>query len=221
MHKLLPFRQYNEKDVINLFSLDVSGDKTNEYTALKVGKSTFGTNTAANWSGTAVKAGSGTLGGADPTLTGDAYLGAIGSGDQGFALSEGNAYPQTNGTLGLQGTAAHTLLGITIRSTLAYDENHEKLLYYTRKLDELQAVLPGQAVPVATRGMFTMTCGASGAVAIKTVIGSVAAGNGLVPIANGQFTAASSAADQNVGIVLAKGTNGGSDCALVMFGSHA
>ena len=35
------------------------------------------------------------------------------------------------------------------------DENGEKLLYNPIKKDELQAVLSGQACPVATKGMFT------------------------------------------------------------------
>ena len=219
MHKLLPFRQYSEKDVINLFQLDVSSDKSNEYTALKVGKSTFGSNTAGNWSGTAVKASSGTLGGDDPINTGDAYLGAIGSADQGFALQEGNGYPTTNGSVTLTGAADLELLGLTLRPTLAYDENHEKLLYYSRKLDELQGVLPGQAVPIATRGMFTLTVGTTGA--ITTALGTIAIGDGLVGVANGQFTATTGVAATNPGLVLAKGTNGGKDCALVMLGIHS
>jgi len=47
------------------------------------------------------------------------------------------------------------VLGITLRQTLTHDENGEKLLYYPVKKDELQAVLPGEAVPVATAGWFT------------------------------------------------------------------
>jgi len=48
------------------------------------------------------------------------------------------------------------VLGITLNQTLAFDENGEKLLYNPIKKAELQAVLSGQAVPVATRGMFTL-----------------------------------------------------------------
>ncbi|MBN86532.1 MAG: hypothetical protein CL885_03315, partial [Dehalococcoidia bacterium] len=44
-------------------------------------------------------------------------------------------------------------LGITLKQTLAYDENDENLLRYPLKKDELQAVLPGHAVPVLTRGL--------------------------------------------------------------------
>ena len=48
-------------------------------------------------------------------------------------------------------------MGITLRETLAYDENGEKLLYYKQKLDEAQAVLPGQTVPVLTRGLVLLS----------------------------------------------------------------
>lgn len=52
MHKLLPFRQYDEKDVINLFSLDVSSGAGSEYINLKPGDGAF--NNGGNWSGTLV-----------------------------------------------------------------------------------------------------------------------------------------------------------------------
>ena len=36
------------------------------------------------------------------------------------------------------------------------DENGENLLYYPEKKEELQCVVSGEAVPVATRGLFTI-----------------------------------------------------------------
>ena len=53
-------------------------------------------------------------------------------------------------------TAGEPVLGMTLNQTLATDENGEKLLYNPVKRAELQAVLTGQAVPVATRGVFTL-----------------------------------------------------------------
>jgi hypothetical protein len=44
-----------------------------------------------------------------------------------------------------------------LRQTLETDENGEKLIYNPIKRDELQAVLSGQAVPVATKGLFTFS----------------------------------------------------------------
>ena len=48
------------------------------------------------------------------------------------------------------------VLGVTLRQTLTYDENGEKLLYYPQKAIEMQAVLTGQAVPVLTKGVITL-----------------------------------------------------------------
>jgi hypothetical protein len=53
-------------------------------------------------------------------------------------------------------TAGVPVLGMTLNQTLATDENGERLLYNPVKRAELQAVLTGQAVPVATRGIFTL-----------------------------------------------------------------
>ena len=67
-----------------------------------------------------------------------------------------NAYPYNGMTVEPAG-AGEVAVGITLRETLAYDENGEKLLYYKQKLDEAQAVLPGQTVPVLTRGLVLLS----------------------------------------------------------------
>jgi hypothetical protein len=214
MHKLLPFRQYDEKDVFNLFSLDLTANASLPLLVPK-GLDTGNLN-AANWSGTGVGIGAANagLGGDEPNSTGTskAYLGAIGAGDQGFALTEGAIYPNAGGKVLATALADDTdFFGITLRATLAYDENGEKLLYYQEKLDELQCVLPEQPVPVATRGFFTLTVGtaASGA-----AIDAATAGEGITTAADGQFTAANAALG-DVGFILATGTNGGNTVAMV------
>jgi len=53
-------------------------------------------------------------------------------------------------------TAGAPVLGMTLNQTLLTDENGEKLLYNPVKRAELQAVLTGQAVPVVSRGIFTL-----------------------------------------------------------------
>lgn len=208
MHKLLPFRQYSEKDVFNLAQLDVSSATLSD---LKPGASGF---SYKNWSGTGVTAAvtNTTIGGDDPTLTSNSYLGAVGGADQGFALQEGNAYPEATLKLDAAGaTADLTWLGITLKPTLAFDENDEKLLYYRRKAEELQCVLPGETVPVATSGFFTLSVGTDGA------IGSVpTVGQGLSSAASGKF-AAGTAADQDIGTVIATGKAGGKSVMLVQF----
>lgn len=157
MHKLLPFRQYDEKDVINLFKLNLGGQAL---TALKPNSSEF---EKKNWSGTAVTVDtSNDWYATDPaglhtsTHSAQSYLGAIGTDDQGNASKFGSFYPEA--PMAVEATSeSGGFLGLTLRATLAYDENDEKLSSYPVKKDELQAVLPGEAVPVVTRGFFTLT----------------------------------------------------------------
>ena len=197
MHKLLPFRQYDEKDVINLFQLDVTGQIAN----LKAGGTGWNKQ---NWSGTNVIVDTSNDWTADdPTLTTNSYLGAIGSGDQGFAMQEGSIYPEAPIKVDPAGSGAVNSLGLTLKPTLAYDENDEKLLYYAVTKDELQCVLPGEAVPVATRGFFTISADA---------ITAGAVGNGLIAAANGTLTASAAVHASNntgVGVVLASGDRSG------------
>lgn len=141
----------------------------------------------------------------------EGYLGAVKDG-LGQTLAQGVQYPKAANTVApTAATGDADFFGITLRSTFAYDENMEKLLYYQRKLEELQAVLPLQAVPVATRGMFTLSLGdLTGGHALA----AATPGQGLNVAASGQFTAAT-AASGDVGLVLATGKNGGQDVALV------
>jgi len=76
-------------------------------------------------------------------------------------------------------TAGEPVLGITLNQTLAADENGERLLYNPVKRAELQAVLTGQAVPVATKGIFTLAD-----TAIDWVDASMTVNNHLVISAN-------------------------------------
>lgn len=210
IHKLLPFRQYDEKDVVNLFSLVLSGAGTN-YTNAYAGN-IF--DNGSNLSGTAVEisAGNTNLGGDEPMMTdSEGYLGAVKDG-LGQTLAQGVQYPKAANTVApTAATGDADFFGVTLRSTLAYDENMEKLLYYQRKLEELQAVLPLQAVPVATRGVFTLSLGT---LANGHAIAAATPGQGLSVAAKGQFTA-TTAASGDVGLVLATGENGGQNVALV------
>jgi hypothetical protein len=47
-------------------------------------------------------------------------------------------------------------LGILLRDIRNKDENGENLLYYPEKKAELQCVVSGEAVPIATKGIFTL-----------------------------------------------------------------
>jgi hypothetical protein len=87
-------------------------------------------------------------------------------------------------------------VGITLRETLAYDENGEKLLYYKQKLDEAQAVLPGQTVPVLTRGLVLLDSNA--------VTGNPGVGVQLEVGADGTLVEDTSAGNALVATVVAK-----------------
>lgn len=134
--RLYPFRQYSEFDVINLFASDTADTSP----------STNGNGSA----GVFVKVSAGNLD-LDPiTYAANSYLGKTDYPFMGAAQ-----YPSVPLKF-TAATAGEPVLGITLNQTLQQDENGEKLLYNPVKRQELQAVLTGQAVPVATRGVFTL-----------------------------------------------------------------
>ena len=140
--RILPFRQYSEEDVVNLYRLKDGGELAAT------------TDSGTGDAGVFVKVSNGDFN-ADPVAyASDSYLGKT---DYPFV---GRAqYPK----VGLQMEAATTgsaVLGISLLQTAKADENGEKLLYNPQKAAELQAVLPGQAVPVATKGVFTVAASA-------------------------------------------------------------
>ena len=135
--RLYPFRQYSEHDVINLFASDTV-DST---------PSTNGNGSA----GVFVKVSAGNLD-LDPITyaTNDTVLGKT-----DYPFIGAAQYPSVPLTF-TAATAGVPVLVITLNQTLSNDENGEKLLYNPIKRAELQSVLSGQAVPVATRGIFTL-----------------------------------------------------------------
>lgn len=145
--RILPYRDYSEHDVVNLFALDLSSANAAALAAMTSAGS--GDHDA----GVVVKVSAGALPGDTPSTLATSgalrdYLGASFSGAHiGF-----NAYP-SNGMTVAPADGSGATLGITLRETLAFDENGEKMLTYKQKLDEAQGVLPGQTVPVLTKGM--------------------------------------------------------------------
>jgi hypothetical protein len=136
--RLYPFRQYSDHDVINMFANQIVDDNP----------STNGDGSA----GVLVKVLSGDL--KKDTIDFMASSSYLGKTDYPFLGAD--KYP----TVPLRCIAATTgapVLGVTLNQTIANDENGEKLIYNPIKRDELQAVLSGQAVPVATRGLFTFS----------------------------------------------------------------
>jgi predicted RecA/RadA family phage recombinase len=197
--RILPFRQYDENDVINLFSMD-----------------------ACNGSPSETKADAGMLVSVsardmdkDPVeLAADSsnYLGKT-----NYPHVARNYYP----SVPLKITAndgAKTALGITLAQTLSHDENGENLLRYPQKKTELYAVTSGEAVPVATKGVFTLfetafdTTPTTSHVAVKAGTNSNGVGSSD---ATGKLVLQAAADSDTIGTVLGVGTrtsqNGNTD----------
>jgi len=146
--RLFPFRQYSDHNVINMFANQTVDDNP----------STDGNGSA----GVIVKVftAGGVPGG---SISKDVIEFASSSsylGKTDYPFLGADKYPQTPLRVGAATTGV-PVLGVTLNQTISNDENGEKLLYNPVKRDELQAVLSGQAVPVATKGLFTFAAGGS------------------------------------------------------------
>ena len=136
-NRLLPFRQYDENDVINLFANDASD-----------AKSTTDSNGSAGVF-VSIKSGGGNFSKDPITYIDRAELSASYSHTK-------NQYPevQLKVAAAVGAAKAGEVIGLTVKQTLETDENGEKLLYNPRKAAEMGVVIPGQAIPIASRGVF-------------------------------------------------------------------
>ena len=141
--RILPFRQYSDHDVINLFS--VIGSDVLDST----------TDTGAGDAGVFVKVSDGDFDKEPVEYQTNSYL-----GDSSYPfLGTTKMYPEVNLKITGAKDEDHAI-GMTLLQTAKNDENGEKLLYNPTKQAELQAVLPGQAVPIPTKGIYTLTSAA-------------------------------------------------------------
>ena len=182
--RLLPFRQYNEHEVINMFSFD---DR------LLTDTQSF-TDTHSGDAGVFVKVVSGNLD-LDPVTYGsESYLGKT-----DYPYVGANQYPKVSLKVAPASSGDSFPLGITLWETAKYDENGQKLLYYPQKAAENEVALPGQAIPVATRGVFTVSAAA--------VDGALTVGSSFKLSANaGKITGAALLDARALGTVLATGS---------------
>lgn len=133
-HNLRPFRDYDEHDVVNLFTY--SGAATslplNKGMVVKV-----------------VNPGFSTLGDAGNPIE---QLGSLSS------TTFPNSLSLRFGVKGRVTAAASgdaSVLGLTLMDMRETDENGEKLIFNPRKAAEMGVVVSGQAVPVLTKGLVT------------------------------------------------------------------
>ncbi len=138
--RILPFRQYSDHDVVNLYSV-IAGD-VNDAT----------TDSGAGDAGVFVTVSDGNFDKDPITYQTNAYLGKT---DYPF-VGTTEMYPEVN--LKITGAKDEDhCLGMTLYQTAKNDENGEKLLYNPQKALESQALLPGQAVPILTKGVVTLS----------------------------------------------------------------
>jgi hypothetical protein len=157
--RILPFRQYSDHDVVNLYSVEDSC----------VCDSTVPADSAQGDAGVFVKVSAGNFDDDPVTYDTNTYLG---KNDYPF-LGTTAMYPEVNLKITGATSGSHPL-GLSLFQTAKNDENGEKLLYNPTKATELQAILPGQAVPVLTKGIVTLSSDAfDGEVADYTIGGGI------------------------------------------------
>ena len=195
--RILPFRQYAEQDVINLYALD--GADVNSQLDTK------GNGDA----GTFVSISAGALDDGPVKYAASSYLGKT-----DYPHIGRDEYPTVQLRIGAAATG-DSVLGMTLNQTALRDENGEKLLYYPQKALENQAVLSGQAVPVLSRGIVTLNGSAGGAFGNNAYIDDanwkiggnfVIAEGGLGKVSGVGLAYTLIDQQQNVGVVLATGS---------------
>lgn len=174
--RLLPFRDYSEHEVVNLFAYNSNLSASNADCAIDLSQTDDrSTNCDA---GVFVKV-NGAAGGALNSSSTDWDPVDVDANNHGSYLGKtdfphvgANYYPENSLTVTATTDVTDNCIGITLRQTAQKDENGEKLNYNPQKKDELYAVLPGETVPVLKRGLVTLTDAA--------VIGAPLPGRSLV-----------------------------------------
>lgn len=138
--RLLPFRQYNDHNVINLFAGDFSDGAALDTPFIN----------GNNDNGVFVKVSEGDMTKAPVEYENNSYLGKT-----NYPYIGRDQYPVVPLKF-VPATTGSACLGVTLNQTLTHDENGEKLIYYPQKALELQAVMTGEAVPVLSKGLITL-----------------------------------------------------------------
>ena len=124
--RLMPFRDIDEKNKINTFSLNIASGEAGSFVKVIAGDFSKDPVQYVNFS----------------------YF----ASDMGFVTSNYAEVPQKVGLTGGTGDAG-LVLGMILNDVRNTDENGEKLHFYPQKKAELQCVVSGEAVPIATQGI--------------------------------------------------------------------
>ena len=135
--RLLPFRDYDEHDVVNLFAFDDAAVNMDSSTVINAGSVV---KIRTGWSNT------------DETQ----QLGNAGAGYDNVVSQRYGVAAKVEWCNG----GSEAPLGITLYDVREQDENGELLKFNPQKAAEMQAAISGQAVPVATKGIFLFHSGA-------------------------------------------------------------
>lgn len=183
-YKLRPFRDYDEHDVLNLFSYDTTGLNAGSISITKGSLVKIATGWKNFDSGVE-------LGG------GLEFIGGAGT------LQPNNVVSQRYGVTAkvVTSTTGETPIGIMLLDVKDADENGELLKYNPRKAAEMQAVIPGQTIPVVTRGVFlvqgVLGTPTAGGVAYAGGTGQITSSTGVGGVANVAIGKFLGAADTN------------------------
>ena len=158
--RLKPFRDYDEHDVVNLFAFND--------TAVHL------TSDVVVYAGSVVKVRTGWKNTDESNTLGNAGAGYNNVVSQRYGVTAEVEY--CNG-------GDEAPLGVTLYDVREYDENGEQLKFNPQKAAELQTSISGQAVPVATKGVFLFATGA-------WAVGGVTAGASVYATGDGQLTTA-------------------------------
>lgn len=144
---LLPFRDYDEHDVVNLYSLDGTGMAGQLVKAVN-----FDLDNEELW---------------DANSPVGADFSSMGVYSNRFANPAKVAATENGDTV-----TEDAILGLTLMDTSEFDENGQKLILgYRRKANENNIVFSGETVPVVTKGLFLV---GEGTVEGEPEIGKVA-----------------------------------------------
>lgn len=142
MKRLLPYRTYNEPDVINMFAL-VDAQANDRTTTVGSGDD-----------GVFVKVQTGNLN-LDVDFSQNDFLGKT-----DYPHVYDNMYPSNPLRCEAATSGDTNILGITLSETVKNDEHGQSLLFNKHKREAIHAVVPGQTVPILSRGVVMLGAGA-------------------------------------------------------------
>ncbi len=156
-NRLLPYRSYDEHEIINLFSMDQTG----------IGGKICAFLTGAQ----------------DPVTSAGAWSNLNpGYTPAGITNPRYEVTRKVTSTIPV-GALKHQIVGVNLQATLEYDENGQKIIFAPWRKAELNAVVSGEAVQILTKGIIRLGSGAYLGTPLPGYVG-IATGDGLVLAVN-------------------------------------